>query len=191
VPGEGSLKEKKKRMMTMKKTALSLSMLFVAGFLLVVPASADTINLSLTNPTQTGTSGATLTFEATLSAPLANNGAVFLNGDSFSVDIAGAALDDSGLFLNFPFSLDPGDSFSEVLFTVALPANLAAGVHDGFFEILGGSDPGAFNLLASVNFQIDGSSPVPEPGTWVLLATGLGLAGVWMVRCRFRNQPVC
>jgi len=174
----------------MKKTALSLSMLFVAGFLLAVPASADTINLSLTNPTQTGTSGASLTFDATVSAPPANSGAVFLNGDSFSVDIANATLDDSGFLLNFPFSLNPGDSFSDVLFTVGLPANLAAGIHEGFFEILGGSDPRALNLLASVNFQIDGSSPVPEPGTWFLLATGFGLAGVWMVRCRFRNQPV-
>jgi hypothetical protein len=176
-------------MMTMKKTALSLSMLFVASSLLAVPASADTINLSLTNPTQTGNPGATLTFAATLSAPLANSAAVFLNGDSVNVSIAGATIDDSGFFLNFPLSLSPGAVFTETLFTVVLPANLTPGSHNGFFEILGGSDPSALNSLASANFQINASSPVPEPGTWVLLATGFGLAGICMLRCRFRNQP--
>jgi hypothetical protein len=48
----------------MKKTALSLSMLMLAVFLLVAPAYADTLNLSLASPIQSGTPNGTLTFNA-------------------------------------------------------------------------------------------------------------------------------
>ena len=48
----------------MKKTALSLSTLMLAVLLFAAPAFADTLNLTLTNPIQTGTPNATLTFDA-------------------------------------------------------------------------------------------------------------------------------
>jgi hypothetical protein len=97
---------------------------------------------------------------------------VFLNSDNFGLSIAGATLDDSGFLFNFPLSLDPGDDFSGTLFTVALPSNLPVGTYSGFFEIFGGTTGGAQDPLATVDFQV---SAVPEPGTWVLLATGLGI----------------
>jgi hypothetical protein len=170
---------------TMKKTAFSFSMLLLAGSLLVVPASADTINLALTTSTQTGGPGSTLTFDATVSAPSANGAAVFLNSDSFGVNIAGSTIDDSGFLFNFPFSLNPGDDFTGTLFTVALPANLAPGNYNGFFEILGGSSGGAQDSLATVDFQIN---TVPEPGTWVLLATGLSTLATWILGRRYLSQ---
>jgi hypothetical protein len=175
--------------MMMKKTALTLSMLMLAVLLLVVsPALADSISLTLSSPVQTGAPGSTLTFGATVSAPMANGAAVFLNGDDFNVNIAGAnPIDDSGFLLNFPFSLDPGGSFSGTLFMVALPANLASGTYNGFFTILGGANSSALGQLATVNFQIGtpSQSAVPEPGSWILLATGLGVlaAGIFGCRC--------
>jgi len=166
----------------MKKTALSLSMLMLAVLLLVAsPALADTISLTLSSPVQTGGPGSTLTFGATVSAAIANGATVFLNGDSFNVDIAGTnPIDDSGFLLNFPLSLDPGGSFTGTLFTVALPASLASGTYNGFFAILGGANSSTLGELATVNFQIStpSQSAVPEPGTWVLLATGLGVLTV-------------
>jgi hypothetical protein len=175
--------------MMMKKKALSLSMLVMAVLLLVSsPALADSISLTLSSPAQTGVPGSTLTFGATVSAPIANGATVFLNGDSFNVDIAGPnPIDDSGFLLNFPLSLDPGGSFSGTLFTVALPANLASGMYDGFFTILGGANSLALDELATVSFQIStpSQSAVPEPGSWVLLASGLGVlaAGIFGCRC--------
>jgi len=161
--------------MNMKKTALSLSTFMLAVLLLVAPACADTLNLTLTNPTQTGTPNATLTFDASASAPFSNSGALFLNGDNFNLSLAGATIDDSGFLLNFPLSLLPGEGFAVTLFTVSLPSVIAPGTYNGFFAILGGSDPGAQNTLATVNFQINAPAPVPEPGTWLLLATGLAI----------------
>jgi hypothetical protein len=67
--------------MKMKKSALSFSMLMLAVFLLA-RAYADTLNLSLASPIQTGTPNGTLTFNATVSAPSANSATIFLNGDN-------------------------------------------------------------------------------------------------------------
>jgi hypothetical protein len=168
----------------MKKKILSLSPLMLAVSLLVAPALADTINLTLTDPVQTGSSSSTLTFDATVSAPLTNGAAIFLNSDSFGVNIAGSTIDDSGFLFNFPFSLDPGDQSTGALFTVALPSNLPPGVYNGFFEIFGGSSGSAKNSLATVDFQINAGSPVPEPATWLLLATGLALLATRIVSRR-------
>jgi hypothetical protein len=140
-----------------KKAAFFLSMLVPVGLLLAPSmASADTISLVLSNPVQIGAPGSHLTFDATVSAPLANGATVFLNVDNYGINIAGPnSIDDSGFLLNFPLSLARGGSFTATLFTVALPSNLLPGVYDGFFEIKGGSDANAQNLLGTVDFRIN------------------------------------
>jgi hypothetical protein len=165
--------------MKITKTALSFSITLLATLALAMPASADTLNLVLSNPIQTGIPGTTLTFDATASAPSSNSETIFLNGDNFNGTLGGAVLDDSD-FLNFPFSLDPGDSSEGSLFTVTLPSTLAPGTYTGFFEILGGSDPGAQDTIATVNFEIDAPAATPEPGTLLLLATGLTLLAAFL-----------
>jgi hypothetical protein len=126
----------------------------------------------LSQPTQTGAPGSTLTVDATVSAPLANSATVFLNFDNFGDNIPGSTIDDSSFLLNFPLILDPGGNFTGTSFSVALPPGVAPGSHTGFFEIFSGSNEDAGNPLATVNFQINAT---PEPGTWILLATGLGI----------------
>lgn len=162
----------------MKRSALSLLMLVLAVMTMLPAAHADTISFAFTSPVQTGAPGTTLTFDATISAPLSNTGAV----DLFDLSITTPGFttspnDDSGFFANFPEFMSPGDSTTATLFTIALASNIAPGTYIGTAAILNEANA----LLGSSQFEIDvpGTSPVPEPGTWVLLITGAGvLAGV-------------
>lgn len=155
----------------MKRTTFGLGLfVLAAASLLSVPANADTITLTLTDPVQVGSVlGTSLDFDATVSAPGMNSGDVFLNSDSFNVD-APLTLDDDGFFLGFPLSLSPGESFTGLLFTVFLPTNTPNAIYNGSFSILGGADGGAANDLADVTFQVN---TVPEPITLLMLGSGL------------------
>ena len=154
-----------------KKTALSISMFVLAMFVLVPLASADTINITLTNPVQTGTPGSTVSFDATVLAVSDKLGPVYLNADNYSLS-GPLTLDDSGFLLNFPLVMSAGDSVTDLLFTVSLPAGLAPGTYTGSFSILGGLNPDAQGTLDTVDFTIN-TSAVPEPGTWMLIGTGM------------------
>ncbi len=160
-----------------KRMVLTLSMLVLtATLLLSVPAAADAINLTLSNPVQITGQGTTVTFTATVTAPITNGAPIFLNGDSFNVD-APLTVDDSGFLFGFPLSMNPGDTFTGLLFTVNVPLTTPLGNYFGNFQILGGSDGGALNPISLVvPFEV---TVVPEPASLMLLGTGaLGLFGV-------------
>jgi hypothetical protein len=157
----------------MKRALLKFSLLgLTAGMLLAVQAHADSITLTLAQPSQVGTGhlGGTLSFNATVAAPGSNGAAVFLNGDTFNVG-APLTLDDDGFFLGFPLSLNPGQSFTGLLFTVFLPTTTPSGLYNGTFSILGGANSNAENDVANVSFSV--STIAPEPSSILLLATGL------------------
>jgi len=160
-----------------KKTAFSIPMVVLGAALLFTRlASAGTITLNLTNPVQTGTPGSTLLFDAMVTAPGTNGGAIYLNGDNFDSLASPLTSNDDGFLLGFPLSLDPGESFAGLLFTITLPPGINAGPYLGSFAILGGTDGSAQDELAQVNFTVnatDGTSAVPEPDSLMLLATGL------------------
>jgi hypothetical protein len=158
---------------TLRRTILTLA---VAALALALPAAADTLNFTLISPFTSAAPGGTVSFDATVSAPLTNTGTLFLIGDSTTVSIPGATLDDSPFLLNFPLSLNPGE-----LFTVTLPASIAQGVYTGFFEIQGGSDPSSQDILGTVSYSI---GVTPEPSTWLLLSTGVALGIISFTRRR-------
>jgi hypothetical protein len=167
-----------------RKIARSLP---IFGLLVIMALSAtafaDTINLSLQSSTESGLPGAILSYMATVSAPITNTAPVYLNSDSTTVDYP-LTLDDSGFLFSFPLFLDPGGSYTGVLFTVSIPTYAAPQTYNGYFEIDGGADGSASNYLASVSFQ---ANVVPEPGYFLLMLTAVsGLA--LMV---FRKQQRC
>jgi hypothetical protein len=169
-----------------KKVTPILSILGLA-LMVSLPACADGINFSLVNPPQTAYPGTVLSFSATVSAPLTNGAAVFLNADSVTIDFP-LTLDDSG-FNNFPLSLNPGGSHTGVLFTINVPTFVTLfNFYNAYFEIDGGADNGAGDFLASVNFQIEAVPPVPEPANTFLPLAGLaGMAAMVLRRKRSDN----
>lgn len=140
-----------------------------------VAAYADTLTFSILNGTQSGSAGSTLSYSASVAAPTSNSATIFLNGDGFSGDspIGPFTLDDSGFYSDFPLSLDPGDSFSGLLFTLTLPANTPAGTYNGTFSILGGPNSSSNQAIGTATFSATIPPPVPEPSSFLLLATGL------------------
>jgi len=155
-----------------KKTYLSISMFVLAVLLgFTSPASADPIVLD-------GVVGSTVSFDVQLDNS-GNDLPLFLNGSSFNID-SPLTLNDL-LFVNFPPSIDANAILLGTLFTVDLPLDLTPGLYNGTYFILGGFTPDDQSTLAEIDFQINAqpaTSPVPEPGTWLLLLTGSGVLGM-------------
>jgi len=173
----------------MKKTALSLSMLVLGAVsLLSVNGRADTIDLSLTTPAITTAAGSTASFEATVTNPSGKGSTIYLNGIDFST-AAPFFPNGDPFFLNFPFFLDPGATFTDLLFTVDVPVGTAAGQYFGTVILLGGSDGAASDTIASTAFEVDVPSAVPEPGSVLLLMTGLPGVGM-LVRARLAKRKI-
>ena len=159
-----------------KLTLAVMTALLTIGLSAAV-AHADTVTFTLSNPTQSisGQAGGTLTYEVTASAPASNGAAVNLNGDAFNVG-GPLTVDDTDFFADAPFFLNPGDSDSFDLFAVNVPAGTIPGSYSGFFSVVGGAPGDLTDVLGTVNFV---AVVTPEPGSFILLGTGLsGLVGM-------------
>lgn len=158
----------------MKKYHLALILFIFLIGLVCAPAKADTLLIALDSPTLNGSPGDVLQFFGTLTNTTAAD--LYLNADN--INLAGfdpSAIDDSPFFANTPLFLVPGGSTGDIrLFDITIPNPFATGNYGGTFQVLGGVDGNAQDIIGSAYFtvQVQQSAAVPEPSSAVLLSSG-------------------
>lgn len=161
----------------MKRTKIMrLGLATLAALVLACGVRADSVDVSLTQTSQTAAPGSTITFDATITN-LSSTDTVYLNGDSSVTSSTLLTVDDTPFLTNFPFWLDPSEASGPfALFNVFIDPSTPDGTYDfNSFSILGGLDGNTFDTVGTADFSVTVASPVPtpEPGTLVLLLSGL------------------
>lgn len=152
-----------------------------------IPCATQDVGIVLSQPSLSGVSGTTLTFDATLTN--LTSSPIFLNGDTSTTGSLNLTVSDNPFLNNAPLSLASGASSGPfAIFTVTIaPGTLPGAYSLNGFTILGGLSGSDFNPIGSANFTVDVLSPVPEPGTMLLVGSGLvGLA----IRLRRKKELV-
>ena len=189
------------------KPSLTPFLLIPAALLLALlpaaPSAAGPGGLAFTlHPTTITANKSAADQVFTFSGTLTNDTStpLYLNGDLFTVDSALTG-DDSDFINTFVFPTDMGgnptaqptlgvgQSITDPLFTVTLPAGTVPGTYGGLFEIQGGPTVNDYGLLASQSFTVHATSaaPVPEASSGASLAAGLLLIGGLAVASRRRK----
>jgi hypothetical protein len=180
------------------KRILVTALLALAASVMTLVTRADTLNLTLSDSSQTVVQGTTdVPFYATVSNPSTTD-SIYLNACDETLTSTYLMGDNCSDFdTNAPLSLAPGASSGPFeLFAVNLAPNTPVGTYSlNDFQIQGGPDGGTFSDfsdLADAIFSVTVTSPVatPEPSTLLLLALGLlalGLFGRAQIR---RTQTV-
>ncbi len=168
---------------------LTLAITTLCFLLAATMAKADSISINLISATQSGNGGDILSFDATVTNT--SGATVYFNGDNTFAQTP-LTLDDSPFLNNYPLLLDPGNSYTGVLFNVDLPALIPSGSYSGYFDITGGTTATSSDIVGTAEFQVTvGAATIPEPSSLLLLGTGaFGLLGIAQTRIATRRNPL-
>jgi len=135
-------------------------------------ARADAI-LTFTPSTLSVAAGGTVEFDGTLT----NTGTydLYLNGDSVDLEYSNLTVDDSPFIFSGPLYLAAGDSFTGAFIDVTADAATPAGSYSGTYTIQGGADADSLDDIATTDFTLDVGPPIPEPNSFLLLATSMAI----------------
>jgi hypothetical protein len=163
----------------MKKYYLALMILLTGPF--CARANETFFNITFDSPVQSGSLGDFLQFFGTITNT--SGSTVYLNSDNFDLTGFNYGTDVTDYFAITPVSLDAGASSGDMeLFDITIPNPFTDGCValadcGGSYQILGGADSNAQNVLGTAYFTIDvqQASGVPEPSYVVLLSGALVL----------------
>lgn len=158
---------------------LHLTLLLLAGLACLPVKGATIFTITLDSPVQSGSPGNVLQFFGTITNTSAST--QYLNSDNFTLTGFNYGTDVTDDFFNTPISLGTGASSSDIeLFDITIPNPYSNGCValsdcDGTYQIFGGADGNAQDLLGTANFTVNVQQPsgVPEPSSGVLLSGAL------------------
>lgn len=165
-------------------------LLLCSGMLAVVPAAkADTVSgitFTVTNPDLSGSPGNTLTWDYSVTNSSGLEAiALDLNAPAgFTGGIPDASVFD---FFGPTGIIGDGNNFSGTLFSFLSDPTVASSTNSGFFDLTvllldsQGNFVNLIDLTDNYSATISSSAAVPEPGTLLLLGSGL-LAGLLFLR---------
>jgi hypothetical protein len=165
-------------------------LLFCAGILAVVPAAkADTVSgitFTVTNPDLSGSPADTLTWNYSV-ANSSGLDAIALDLNA-PVGFTGGTPDESAFDLFGPTGIiSDGSTFTGTLFSFISDPSVPNSSNAGFFDLTvllldsQGNFVNVIDLTDNYTATITSSAAVPEPGTLMLLGSGL-LAGFLLLR---------
>lgn len=153
-------------------------LLLLAALAASAAASHAAVLITLANPNPVTTPGTIIPFLASAF----NNDNVLVNLNNLNNNVDPALTFDDSAFLSNWLAIAANSSFDanpQELFAITVPVGTAPGTYLGNIDLLGGPDINDQNILGSASFSVTvnaASSGVPEPGSILLVATGLGLA---------------
>lgn len=152
-----------------------MKLLYLSALFVVKPitSNAGVLTLTLDSPVLTGMPNSLVTFTGTLDNTSGQE--VFLNGADSNLGYSELEPDFTLFFADAPLSLPDGTSYSGPLLSVGISGIAIPGNYFASFDIQGGGDENASDLLVSGNVEVNVSA-VPEPPMglvlWMLCFSG-------------------